>query len=126
MLPPGVLFKVHVPVDGRPFSTIEPVGSAHDGLVMVPTVGAAGVSGRGFIVTVAGFEMHVLSDVLLTRISWSPGKMPANVADGWYDPLSILYSNSEPRGELTTIVPVATVQVGCAVTIATGVGGGVG
>jgi len=69
MLPPGVIFKVHVPVEGRPLSTMDPAGSAQVGWVMAPAVGAAGVAGRGFTATAAGNEIHVLSDVLLARIS---------------------------------------------------------
>lgn len=49
-----------------------------------------------------------------------------NVADDWYDPLSILYSNSGPEGDMTTIAAVPTVHVGCSVTAAAGNGGGDG
>ena len=46
---PGVRVTVHVPVPGKPFSTTLPVASAHVGWVMVPTVGADGVTGWALI-----------------------------------------------------------------------------
>ena len=42
---PGVRVKVHVHVAGKPFRTTLPVATAQVGWVIVPTVGAAGVSG---------------------------------------------------------------------------------
>ena len=38
---------------GRPLSTTPPVGRAHVGWVMAPTVGAAGAPGTAFITTLA-------------------------------------------------------------------------
>ena len=43
--PPGVLVKVQVPVPGKLFNTTLPVGTAHVGCVLVPTVGADGETG---------------------------------------------------------------------------------
>ena len=42
VVPPGVLVKVHVPVDGKPFKTTLPVATAQDGCVIVPTIGGGG------------------------------------------------------------------------------------
>jgi hypothetical protein len=42
---------VHVPVEGSPLSKTLPVETAQVGWVMVPTTGASGVTGGGFIVT---------------------------------------------------------------------------
>ena len=47
------------------------------------------------------------------------------MADAWNAPPSILYSKAAPVGTLTTMVPVGTVHVGCTVTDAVGVAGGV-
>jgi hypothetical protein len=57
---PGKSVKVHVPVAGRPLRATLPVERAQVGWVMVPTTGAAGVSGWALIITFddAG-ETHV-------------------------------------------------------------------
>ena len=60
---PGLI--VHVPVAGSPLNTTLPVGAAHEaGCVIVPTAGAGGAVGAGFITTsaVAG-EVHPASMV---------------------------------------------------------------
>lgn len=49
-IPPG--FMVQVPV-GSPFNTTLPVATVHVGCVMVPTIGAAGVTGWALITTLA-------------------------------------------------------------------------
>ena len=54
------------------------------------------------------------------------GNKPAKVVPAWKFIPSILYSKPAPVGELTTIVPVGTAQVGCTVTLATGAAGAVG
>ena len=40
---PGVRVSVQVPVDGNPLRITLPVGTRHDGCVMVPTTGAGGM-----------------------------------------------------------------------------------
>ena len=62
---PGLM--VQVPVAGRPLSTTLPVGAAQEeGWVSVPTIGAGGASGAGFILTLAdGSEVHPSSLVTL-------------------------------------------------------------
>ena len=42
---PGLLVKVHVPLDGNPFKTTLPVAVEQVGCVIVPIAGAAGVTG---------------------------------------------------------------------------------
>jgi hypothetical protein len=56
---------VHVPVSGSPLKTTLPVGKAHEeGCVVVPTTGAGGASGAGFMTTFAvGCEVHPASAV---------------------------------------------------------------
>ncbi len=57
VIPPGLI--VHVPLDGNPFKTTLPVATVHVGCVIVPTVGADGVAGCGFITTLADdTEVH--------------------------------------------------------------------
>jgi hypothetical protein len=49
---PGLI--THVPVAGSPFNTTLPVVAIHDeGWVIVPTIGAVGAPGAGFITTLA-------------------------------------------------------------------------
>lgn len=55
---PGYLVSVQFPA-GRPERTTLPVGTPHDGWVIVPTSGADGVAGCALIVTLAeGDETH--------------------------------------------------------------------
>ena len=49
--PPGLAVKVHVPVAGNPLISKLPVVTAQVGCVMVPMVGAAGITGAGLITT---------------------------------------------------------------------------
>ena len=53
MIPPGDLVNVHVPEDGKLFNATLPVATAHVGWVIVPTVGAVGVTGWVLISTLA-------------------------------------------------------------------------
>jgi hypothetical protein len=48
--PPGKRVNVHEP-DGKPLNTTEPVATAHDGCVIVPTIGAVGVASCVLITT---------------------------------------------------------------------------
>ena len=61
-IPAGVLAIVHVPVAGKPLSTTLPVGRAHVGCVIVPIVGAAGVS---FTVSVAAADVALSAPLQL-------------------------------------------------------------
>ena len=59
VVPPGVLVKVHVPVDGNPFNITFPVSTLHVGWVIVPTVGADGVEACALTNTLAeAGEIH--------------------------------------------------------------------
>ena len=51
VIPPGLM--VQVPDAGRPFNTTLPVAVAQFGCVMVPVVGAEGVTGCALITTLA-------------------------------------------------------------------------
>ena len=53
VIPPGILFNVHVPVDGNPLKTTLPVANAQVGGVIVPNTGAVGVAGCALITTFA-------------------------------------------------------------------------
>jgi hypothetical protein len=58
-VPPGCIVSVHVPVEGRLLKTTLPVATSHVGCVIVPSTGAAGVSGGEFITMPAvGSEVH--------------------------------------------------------------------
>ena len=51
--------------------------------MMIPTVGAAGVTGCASTVADAGIEMQVLSAVLLTSKLCVPAATPAKVIEAW-------------------------------------------
>ena len=53
---PGVLFKVHVPVKGKPFSVTLPVDNEQFGGTIVPTMGGVGVAGWALMSKVADTE----------------------------------------------------------------------
>lgn len=44
VIPPGLRVRVHVPFEGKPLNVTLPVATEHDGLVIVPTTGAEGLS----------------------------------------------------------------------------------
>ena len=48
---PGVLVRVQVPLEGRPLIATLPVDTEQVGCVMVPTMGAVGVTGGVSITT---------------------------------------------------------------------------
>ena len=50
VVPPGSAFTVQLPVEGKPLKATLPVGTAHVGCVMVPTIGAVGGAGTALIV----------------------------------------------------------------------------
>ena len=59
VIPPGVLVKVQEPIAGRPFKTTLPVATAHVGWIIVPNVGAFGVTGWASITTLSdAAEIH--------------------------------------------------------------------
>jgi hypothetical protein len=41
---PGVLVRVHVPEEGKPFNTTLPVATLQEGCVIMPTTGAVGIA----------------------------------------------------------------------------------
>ena len=45
VIAPGILFKVQVPVAGKPLNTTLAVAKVHVGCVIAPTIGAVGVAG---------------------------------------------------------------------------------
>ena len=65
MIPPGDLVNVQVPEDGKPFNTTLPVATLHVGCVMVPSVGAVGVTGCTLI-TILDDDTETHVDELVT------------------------------------------------------------
>ena len=51
VVPPGLLVKIQVPIEGNPFMTILPVSTTHVGCVIVPISGVGGVTGLASITT---------------------------------------------------------------------------
>ena len=61
----GVLINVQASV-GKSLKTTLPVARVHVGWVIVPTVGASGVTGCGLIITLAdGNEVHLIELVTI-------------------------------------------------------------
>ena len=59
IVPPGVLVNVHVPDAGKPLKSTLPVATMHVGCIIVPTVGAVGVTGCALITTLfEATEVH--------------------------------------------------------------------
>jgi hypothetical protein len=108
---PGLI--VQLPA-GRLLRITLPVATAHVGCVIVPTVGVPGVTGWELTVTGEGVDVQELSAVLLTITLCKPAATPAKVVEACHAPPSMLYSKA-PSGEVTTIVAVVTIQVGCVV-----------
>ena len=106
---PGLI--VQLPV-GKPFSTTLPVETVHVGCVMVPTPGAAGVTGCALMTTFADTaEVH--PEALVTVKLWVPVVKPEIVVlvpDPEILPgLIVQLPDGKP---FSTTLPVETVQVG--------------
>ena len=104
--------------------TIVPVVTAHVGWVSVAR-GVAGAVGTALITKLAD-ETQVGLAVLLTLIVYvTPAGKALNVAELCQVVPFLLYCRLAPKGEVTTIDPVVTAQVGW-VSVARGVAGAVG
>src|SRR5664280_735251 len=108
-IPPGLI--VQLP-EGKPVRTTLPVATAQVGWVIVPTVGAAGVTGCGLITTLAeSGEVHPTALVTvklyvpaarleIVVLAVDPARLPGLIVQ-------------LPEGKpLRTTLPVATAQVG--------------
>jgi hypothetical protein len=76
--PPGERVNVHVPVDGKPLRTTLPVETVHVGWVIVPIVGAAGVTGCVLITTFAD-DADVHPSLFVTVKEFVPVGRPEKV-----------------------------------------------
>ena len=76
--PASILYSY--PVVGA-VTTMVPVAKAQVGCIVVVAVAATGAVGWAFTITGAGLEMHVLSEVLLTKMVCDPAPIPANVTE---------------------------------------------
>ena len=122
---PVTVYEIPAPGAGA-VTVIVPVETVHVGCAVTVAVGAAGGVGTALTVRGVAIDTHVISAVFLTVMLWPPGTARVNVTDVWKSPPSRLYSNPAPRGADTVIVPVGTVHVGCAVTLAVGAAGATG
>ena len=107
---------------GKLLRTTLPVATPQVGWVIVPTAGAVGVSGCALTVIEAGEEIQELSEAFLTSMLCEPATTPEKVTEACHVPPSMLYSK-KPSGLVTTIVPVAVVQVGWVVVTVAAAGG---
>ena len=110
---PGVLVKVHVPLDGNPLNTTLPVANAQVGCVMVPTVGADGVAGCALITTLPdATEVHPTE--LVTVYVYVPATKPEMVVLDVFPVIPPGLIVQLPDGNPVKItLPVANAQVGC-------------
>jgi len=114
---PGLRVRVHVPVAGRPLRATLPVDRAQVGWVMVPTTGAAGVSGWTLITTFADAAETQVSAFVTVKV-YVPGASPVIVVLV-PDPVVVcppgfrVMVQSPDAGRLfSTTLPVGSAQVG--------------
>lgn len=117
---PGYLVNIHMPIAGKPSRKTLPVDTVHVGGVIVPTNGAIGISGCGFIRTLVDTpEVH--PDELVTVKKYVPGTIPERVvlvAEPIIPPgLIVQVPDGKP---LSTTLPVPDIQVGCVIVPTTG------
>jgi hypothetical protein len=126
VVPPGDLVRVQVPGEGKPFRITLPVAIVHVGWVIVPTIGAVGVTGC-WLITIFAEAADVQPTELVTVKLYVFGDNPVIVfvvPEPVIEPGLIVQL---PEGRLfNTTLPVATEQVGCVMVPtpgAAGVGG---
>jgi hypothetical protein len=61
VVPPGVLVNIHVPDEGKPLNTTEPVAKAQVGCVIVPTVGGCTTGGSITVTVLVTFVQRFAS-----------------------------------------------------------------
>lgn len=115
--PPGLIVKVHVPLDGRPLKATLPMASAQVGCVIAPTTGAVGVAGWVLIITFADDE-EVHPSALVTINVYVPASKPEIVVlvpePIVVAPPGLLVRVQVPLAgrPVSITLPVATKQVG--------------
>lgn len=125
---PGERVTVHEPVAGSPLSATLPVEVPQVGCVIVPMMGAEGVSGWAFITT-ADDDAEVQPAALVTVKVYDPGASPVTVV---LEPVPvtvrppgvtvIVHSPGEGRLFRMTL-PAGAAQVGCVTVPGTGAAG---
>ena len=125
---PGIRVRVHVPVAGRPLRATLPVDRAHVGWVMVPTTGAAGVSGCALITTLDDAAETQLRAFVTVKV-YVPGASPVMVVLV-PDPvvvcppgMRVMVQSPEAGRLLSTTLPVGNAQVGWVTVPGTGATG---
>ena len=111
---------------GNPLSATLPVATVHVGCVMVPTIGAEGVAGNGFITALKEAD-EIQPTELVTVKLYVFGTNPVIVVLV-VDPVIFPGFNVQfPVGKLLkTTLPVATAHVGCVMVPTIGAAGGAG
>ena len=125
---PGIRVRVQFPVAGRPLRATLPVDRAQVGWVIVPTTGAAGVSGWALITTLDE-AAETQPRALVTVKVYVPGASPVMVVLV-PDPVSIcppgfrVMVQSPDAGRLfSTTLPVGSAHVGWVTVPGTGATG---
>jgi hypothetical protein len=102
---------VHIP-DGKPYSTLLPVGTEHVGWVILPNKGADGTTGGTSMINVAD-GIEVQPSEFVTVYAYDPGCNPDKVI---LDPFPVIAPGLRvqvPDGKPNnTLLPVGTVHVG--------------
>lgn len=120
VIAPGLRVSVQVPDAGKPLSITDP-GTMQVGWVIVPTTGAGGVTGGAFTVTLVPGEIH--PDALLDVKLYVPGVTPVNTPVVFvYVVVPLILKDNPVVAEVTLIVPVAVIQVGCVTAVSGAVG----
>lgn len=130
IVPPGVLVRVQVPVEGKPLNATLPVARAHVGCVIVPTIGAVGFDGLAVMTTFAD-DADVQPDAFVTVNVYVPAGIPEIVVlvpvPVVVVPPGVLVNVQVPEAGklLRTTLPVGIAQVGWVIVPTAGVDGGV-
>ena len=120
-----------IPAPGAGVVTvIVPVETVHVGCAVTVAVGAAGATGTPLTVNEVAADTH---PALVVVTSYTPGASNENMpvvfvtgATTGFVPVTVYEIPAPGAGAVTVIVPVATVHVGCAVTVAVGAAGAAG
>lgn len=124
-MPPGIRIRVHVPVDGNPVNITLPVDTVQVGWLMVPITGALGVDDCALITTLVD-ALEIQPDAFVTvKVKVPVGRpdifvllpVPVVVVPPGERVIVHVPVDGNP---FNSVLPVATVQVGCVTVPTTG------
>jgi hypothetical protein len=119
VIAPGLM--VHVPVDGNPLKFTLPDATEQVGWVIVPTVGAVGAPGTGFITTFAdGADVHPAALVTVKLYVVAERPVIVVLVPVPVTPPGLIVQVPVAGNPLKFTLPVATAQVGWVIAPAKG------